>query len=47
MLQLSTLKRRLKTLLSDFERSRKIWEELNDHGLTFANPLVNLKYQEW
>ncbi|RHZ70271.1 hypothetical protein Glove_273g20 [Diversispora epigaea] len=46
MLQLSTLKRRLKTLLNDFERARKIWDELNDYGLTFANSLVNLKFQE-
>ncbi|CAG8463500.1 90_t:CDS:2 [Diversispora eburnea] len=45
MLQLSTLKRRLKTLLNEFERARKIWDELNDYGLTFANSLI-LQYSK-
>ncbi|CAB4384161.1 hypothetical protein RhiirA5_497941 [Rhizophagus irregularis] len=46
MLQPSTIKRRLKTLLSEFKRARQIWSELNDDGLEIANSLMNIKLQE-
>ncbi|CAG8640182.1 2344_t:CDS:2 [Racocetra persica] len=46
MLQLSTLKRRLVTLLEEFKRARQFWSDLNDEGLTLANTLVNTKLQE-
>ena len=46
MLQPSTIKRRLKTLLSEFKRARQNWSELNDDGLTVANSLMNIKLQE-
>ncbi|CAG8434929.1 8600_t:CDS:2 [Scutellospora calospora] len=46
MLQPSTLKRRLVTLLEEFKRARQSWTDLNDEGLTLANTLVNTKIQE-
>ncbi|CAG8483895.1 7396_t:CDS:2 [Acaulospora colombiana] len=46
MLQASTLKRRLKALIVEFERARKTWFELGDDGLTLANSLINLRLQE-
>ncbi|CAG8471243.1 4116_t:CDS:2 [Acaulospora morrowiae] len=46
MLHVSTLKRRLKTLITEFERARHIWFELNDNGFTLANSLVKLRLQE-
>ena len=46
MLQPSTIKRRLKTLLNEFKGARQIWSELNDDGITTANSLMNIKLQE-
>jgi hypothetical protein len=46
MLQPSTIKRRLKTFLSEFKRARQNWSELNDDGLEIANSLMNMKLQE-
>ncbi|CAG8438607.1 17811_t:CDS:2 [Acaulospora morrowiae] len=46
MLHVSTLKRRLKTLITEFERARHIWFELNDNGFTLANSLIKLRLQE-
>ncbi|CAG8674295.1 3721_t:CDS:2, partial [Paraglomus occultum] len=46
MLHHSTLQRRLNVLLSEFERARKLWNELNTEALNTANSLVNTRLEE-
>jgi hypothetical protein len=46
MLHHSTLQRRLNVLLSEFQRARRLWHELNLEALNTANSLVNIRLEE-